>query len=185
MLAWLSNLAPSLAGNTAQASLSGAENPVASGIGQLWNDVSGTTAQMEWQSSEAQKARDFSERMSNTAYQRAVADLESAGLNPAGAVGNPASTPAAATAQGVSSGSGGFFGLAMNVASRLAGVALGTRLARSIYASSGSASSAVRNANILLDPKNQVGVHGEKPGGSSRMIPNAEQMRILQTRWVD
>lgn len=57
-------------------------------------------AAMAWSAEEAQKTRDWQERLSNTAHQREVEDLIAAGLNPILSVNNGAYTGSGATGAG-------------------------------------------------------------------------------------
>lgn len=64
---------------------------------------------MKFSAQQAQLNRDFQAQMSNTSYQRAVKDLESAGLNPILAyINGGASTPAGSSASGTSAQSAGY-----------------------------------------------------------------------------
>ncbi|MEM2002011.1 MAG: hypothetical protein QXT77_05135 [Candidatus Methanomethylicaceae archaeon] len=67
---------------------------IASAVG---GDLVGAGISGAFNAREARKNREWQEKMSNTAYQRAAIDLEKAGLNRVLALGSPASTPSGAT----------------------------------------------------------------------------------------
>ncbi|UPW41756.1 DNA pilot protein [Peromfec virus RodF7_15] len=71
------------------------------GAGSGFLSYAGNSRQRKWAEEQAQKQMDFQERMSSTAHQREVADLEAAGLNPILSVNSGASSPSGTQADNV------------------------------------------------------------------------------------
>lgn len=109
----------------------------------VYNGISQKAA-MEYNSAEAQKTRDWQENLANTSYQRAVADLKAAGLNPILAAGATSAVPAGATAN-----SGNTSISAPNSAMATSGLASAQQQASSYSSSSWAKSQAYNTASSI------------------------------------
>lgn len=127
---------------------SGGSSPVgASADAMIGQAIALSQANSAFNAREAQKNRDWQERMSNTAHQREVADLLAAGLNPVLSVtgGNGASTPSGAVATADSSG--------VSAMSSILGSVLSSN---ATLAAAALASSASRYASELSNPLSYI-----------------------------
>lgn len=88
------------------------------GTGMTDAEMQAMTAEQNFNAEEAEKARKWQAEMDNTKYQRSVADMQSAGLNPALMYGSAGSTPSGASASSSVSAqpSGDLIGLIAQVA---------------------------------------------------------------------
>lgn len=158
-------------------------------LGNWWRDVSGQNQadafnaseaekQRLFEASQAQMNRDFQERMSNTSYQRAAADMRAAGLNPASLSGqassfSPASSPGGDSARGyAASSSGSANGGPVSALGRL----LGTLIMSKAMLKAQSVRSAAKAANTAVTETNKAA----KVIGSSKHITDTQKREAFK-----
>nr|DAT40710.1 MAG TPA: minor capsid protein [Microviridae sp.] len=109
----------------------------------------------DFNAQEAQKNRDFQQEMSNTSAQRAVADLQKAGLNPILAAtngGTSASTPSGSSASQGSSPQGSKADVDMSLISGLTGIASAAlNSAATTQAAAIAANASMANARVQAE----------------------------------